>query len=220
MKRRPAPTEPARILVEGARLLGLTVPSDAVSKMTHHMELVKAWNKRLNLTALSSLRDMAVLHCLDSLTVLRVLPAGDLRVIDIGTGAGFPGLALRIARPSLQLTLLDRDAKKTVFLKHAAHELGLTGIRFLNLRLQDLLADPPTFDVVISRAFSSDKSVLDSFHALLPGGGHMIRMAGPASLLEDLRLDHFEEACRWEGSLPFSDSFRRVILYEKMILRQ
>lgn len=216
MKPRPTKTDPARILIDGANRLGLTLLDQTASKMMHHMALVKDWNKRTNLTALSNPRDMAVFHFLDSVSVFTVLPQGDLRVLDVGTGAGFPGLVLRIVKPSLRLTLLDRDARKIVFLKHAAHELDLTGIQFLNLRLETLLNRPPIFDIVISRAFSSDVSVMDSFHVLLPEGGHVIRMAGPASLHEDLTLDHFVKARQWEGILPFSDSFRRVILYRKI----
>jgi 16S rRNA (guanine527-N7)-methyltransferase len=215
MKPLPRQTEPARIIVEGAKQLGLTLTDDALSKMLWHMRLIGEWNKRVNLTALADFSEMAVLHFLDSLTVFKVLPKRDLRMLDVGTGAGFPGLVLHTVDASLKLTLLDRNTKKIVFLKHAARELDLPGIDFLNKRLEDLLDCPVTFDLVISRAFASDLSVLDSFHKLLPDKGYMIRMAGPASLDEDSDLDHFIQLAVWEGLLPFSKSFRRVILYTK-----
>jgi 16S rRNA (guanine527-N7)-methyltransferase len=211
----PRPSDPTAIILQGAERLGLGVNKSAVSKMVRHMYLIRDWNKRVNLTAITDVLDMAVLHYLDSLTVFKVLPRRDLRILDVGTGAGFPGLVLRAAESSLKLTLLDRDIKKIVFLKHAAREMDLSGIDFLNVRLEDLFYQPPTFDLVISRAFSSDLSVLDEFHKLLSGAGYMIRMAGPASLEEDLRMDHFVKSDIWEGELPFSDTFRRVILYRR-----
>jgi 16S rRNA (guanine527-N7)-methyltransferase len=215
MKARLGSPDPALIIAEGAKQLGLTVTNEAVSKMMRHMRLIKEWNKKVNLTALTDFADMAVRHFLDSLTVFKVLPRRDMRILDVGTGAGFPGLVLRTVDPSLKLTLLDRDTKKIVFLKHVAHELDLPGIDFLNIRLQDLFNRPPLFDLVISRAFSSETPILDEFHRLLPNTGYMIRMAGPASLDERLRFDHFTESSIWEGELHFSDCFRRVILYTK-----
>lgn len=215
MKPRRGRPDPALIISEGAKQLGLTVRDDTVSKMVRHLRLVAEWNKKVNLTALTDFAEMAVLHFLDSLTVFKILPPRDLRMLDVGTGAGFPGLVLRTVEPALRLTLLDRDTKKIVFLKHVARKLGLSGVDFLNTRLEDLLNSQSTFDLVISRAFSSDPSVLDGFHQLVPDAGYMIRMAGPASLEEDLRLDHFTQSAIWEGLLPFSESFRRVILYTR-----
>jgi 16S rRNA (guanine527-N7)-methyltransferase len=215
MKPLPKPSNPAIIISEGAKRLGLIVNDDAVAKMLLHMRLIREWNRKVNLTALTDVSEMAVLHFLDSLTVFKVLPRKDLRILDVGTGAGFPGFVLRTVEPSLKLTLLDRDTKKIVFLKLAARELDLLGIDFLNKRLEDLFDRPSAFDLVISRAFSSDLSVLVGFHRLLPEAGYMIRMAGPSSLDEDLQLDHFMLSDMWEGKLPFSDSFRRVILYRK-----
>lgn len=211
-------TDPGRIIVEGAKQLGITVTDDAISKMLRHMRLIKEWNRRVNLTAVTDFSEMAVLHFLDSLTVFKVLPRRDLRMLDVGTGAGFPGLVLRALNASLRLTLLDRDIKKIVFLKHTARELDLPGIDFLNMRVENLFDRQLTFDLVISRAFASDLSVLDNFHKLLPDVGYMIRMAGPASLGEDLELDHFTQSAIWQGHLPFSDNFRRVILYTKKSL--
>jgi len=187
----------------------------SVPKLVRHLELIREWNRKINLTALRDLRDMAVYHVLDSLTVFKVLFFSKIRMLDIGTGGGFPGLVLRIVDNDLNITLLDRDTKKIVFLKYAAHELGLERIRFLNFRIADLIHSPVLFDVVISRAFSSDVDVLGSLHQLLSTGGYLIRMAGPAPLHADFFPEHFVEWDRWEGHLPFSDSFRRVILYKK-----
>jgi 16S rRNA (guanine527-N7)-methyltransferase len=136
----------------------------------------------------------------------------------VGTGAGFPGLILKIVEDSFDVTLLDRDPKKIVFLKYVANALGLHGIRFRNTPLQRITEnpDPPTFDLLVSRAFASDPALLDSLHILLRQSGMLVRMAGPASLKEPFRFKNFECVNHWEGNLPFSSNFRLVSLYRKV----
>jgi 16S rRNA (guanine527-N7)-methyltransferase len=218
IRRCPSP-DPADIISQGARSLGIELTPDAVSKMMRHMGLLLEWGKKVNLTALREPLHMAVLHFLDSVTVFKVLPRGlRLSVMDVGTGAGFPGLILKIVEESFDVTLLDRDPKKIVFLKYVANALDLHGIRFLNTPLQRITEnpDPPTFDLLVSRAFASDPALLDSLHILLRPRGMLVRMAGPASLKEAFRFSNFECVNHWEGNLPFSSSFRLVTLYRKI----
>jgi len=187
--------------------------------MVRHMELILQWRSTLNLTSLKDPSDMAVFHYLDSLTVLKVLGLlSGFRLLDVGSGAGFPGMVLGMADDSLRISLLDRDPKKIVFLKHAARHVGLHGVVFLNVSLSDLFrqSHPPFFDAVVSRAFSSDETLLDSLHHIVGEGGFLVRMAGPASTGEAFHLAHFRQTRAWEGVLPFSSAFRRVILYAKI----
>jgi 16S rRNA (guanine527-N7)-methyltransferase len=212
------PSDPREILVLGSGLLGISLSNEAVERMLLHMRLLREWNFRVDLTSLTDPCDMAVLHFLDSLTLFNVIP--DLCrtcILDIGTGGGFPGLVLRSVADSLQLILLDRNPAKIVFLKVAAKEMGLTGIRFLNSAVGSLLQEPAQVlcDVVVSRAFSSDAPFMDKFHVLLRPGGLLARMTGPSSRDESFSLEHFEVADMWEGILPFSTRFRRVVLYKK-----
>jgi 16S rRNA (guanine527-N7)-methyltransferase len=212
-------TDPREVLISGSRELGISVRTDAADKMMHYMALLREWNSRVNLTAITYPLEIAVLHFLDSLTVFKVIPLqSGLRILDVGTGAGFPGMVLHIVDESVELTVLDRDTKKIVFLKHLANELGLKRITFLNLPLAQFLsrcADSP-YDVVVSRAFSSDSSLLDGFHVALHRNGHLVRMTGPAGKRGDLSLDHFLVSSAWEGTLPFSVKFRRVVLYQRL----
>lgn len=219
MIQRFPPHDPADIISQGARALGIELTPDAVSKMMRHMALLMEWGEKINLTALRDPLHMAVLHFLDSVTVFKVIPRGvRLSVLDVGTGAGFPGLILKIVEESLDVTLLDRDPKKIVFLKYVANALGLHGIRFLNTPLQRIMenADRPTFDLLVSRAFASDPALLDGLHILLKPRGMLVHMAGPSSLKEPFHFENFKCANHWEGNLPFSSSFRLVSLYRKI----
>jgi 16S rRNA (guanine527-N7)-methyltransferase len=213
------PSDPAEIIRQGSRLLEIPVTNEAVSRMMRHMELLMEWGSRVNLTALRDPRDIAVFHFLDSLTVFKVVPQGiALRVLDVGSGAGFPGIVMRSAEESINLSVVDRNPKKIVFLKHVARELNLSGVRFLNSLVQDFMDNslPEQFDVVVSRAFASDPHLMDTLHHLLAPGGSLVRMAGPASVGKEFPLHHFRESFRWEGSLPFSDRLRSVFRYTKI----
>src|SRR3990172_8233880 len=134
------PPDPVEIIRQGSRLLEIPVTNEAVSKMMRHMELLMEWGSRVNLTALNNPRDIAVFHFLDSLTVFKVVPRGiALRVLDVGSGAGFPGIVMRSADESINLSVVDLNPKKVVFLKHVARELNLSGVRFLNSLVQDFM---------------------------------------------------------------------------------
>ncbi len=206
------------ILAEGSSQLGVTMPEGCTSNLIRYLELVLEWGEKTNLTSVRDPMQISVLHFLDSLTVFKVLlhHAG-LRVIDVGTGAGFPGMVLKIVDTSLDVTLLDRDPRKIVFLKHVAHELNLTGVSFFNAPLNVLFrADKPLgFDIAVSRAVSSDPRFLDSLHLLLNPSGSLIRMAGPRSDSGKLALKNFALTEMWEGFLPFIKKYRRVCLYSR-----
>ncbi|MGO9570255.1 MAG: 16S rRNA (guanine(527)-N(7))-methyltransferase RsmG [Desulfomonilaceae bacterium] len=214
------PSDPAEIIRQGSRLLEIPITDEAISKMRRHMELLMEWSSRVNLTALSDPRDVAIFHFLDSLTVFKVVPQClPLRVLDVGSGAGFPGIVMRTAEESIDLSVLDRNPKKIVFLKHVARELKLTGVRFLNSPLQHIMdnASLGHFDVVVSRAFASDPHLMDTLHHLLAPSGSLVRMAGPASARKAFPLHNFREVFRWDGTLPFSESHRSVFRYTKIV---
>jgi 16S rRNA (guanine527-N7)-methyltransferase len=219
MKSPTPPCDPRELLVAGCNALEIPVRDDAIDHMMRHMQLVREWNAKLNLTTITDPIRMAILHFLDSLSALKVIPTfPGLRIMDVGAGGGFPGMVLCAVEPSWHLTVLDRDPKKIVFLKHVARELSLGRVVFLNSTLDRILKarDPDLVqDVVVSRAFSSDRLVLDSLFPLLRPHGNLVRMTGPATLEDDLDLPHFRVSSTWQGALPFSDTFRRVVLYER-----
>jgi 16S rRNA (guanine527-N7)-methyltransferase len=209
------PLDPYELIIQGCRILDIPVQDSAARKMIHHMGLIKSWGTKVNLTAIEDPSAMAILHFLDSLTVFKVLPLfSQLSILDIGSGAGFPGLVLRTADETLQVTLLDRDPKKIVFLKHAARALKLTRVNFVNTSLKNLLANPSgrQFEHIVSRGFSSNITLLDGLHSLLAPKGCLITMTGPSS--EKPALDNFRLTKSWEGILPFSNRFRKVSLHQ------
>ncbi|MBI5570006.1 MAG: 16S rRNA (guanine(527)-N(7))-methyltransferase RsmG [Desulfomonile tiedjei] len=190
----------------------------AVAKIVRHMELLVEWNDRVNLTALRNLREIAVYHFLDSLTVFKVIRRNaGLRVLDIGSGAGFPGAVLAAVDDSLRMTFLDRDPKKIVFLKILIRALNTRAASFINESIDSFISRSlkKPFDLLVSRAFSSDPGMIDAFHPLVESGGLLVYMGGPSVLAQELSLHHFEARTSWEGILPFSDRFRKVILYSR-----
>jgi 16S rRNA (guanine527-N7)-methyltransferase len=212
-------TEAFLILTEGARLLGLSLQDEQIARMVTHLQMLVRWQERVNLTSIQGIHDLATLHFLDSLTVFKVITIGEqCRVLDIGTGAGFPGVVMKLVDESMGLTLLDRDPKKIVFLKNLCRELRLEAVKFLNFTLEILLDDPPgdPFDLVISRALLSDSTRLDSLQPLVARGGSLIRMAGPSLRETDMILGNFRESASWEGELPGTRILRRVIRYARI----
>ena len=215
MTRQPPPLDPYELIIQGCRILSIPIPDSAAKRMILHMDLLKTWGTKINLTAIKQPREMAILHFLDSLTVFKVIPSGSgWHILDIGSGGGFPGLVLGTADETLHVTLLDRDPKKIVFLKHAVRALNLTRIDFINMPLKNLLVNPSKgqFDCVVSRGFSSSITVMDGLHSLLAPKGSLIIMTGSSS--EKLALRNFRLTLVWEGVLPFSNRFRKVSLHQ------
>ena len=143
------------VIVEGARSLGLTVQSGQADQFAAHALILKEWNQKINLTAIASPMDMAVKHFLDSIIASRFIKP-DSRLLDVGSGAGFPGIPLKVMIPSLNVTLVDATRKKVSFLNHVIRQLHLSGITAIHSRIEDLQQEwEGRFDVIACRAFSS-----------------------------------------------------------------
>jgi 16S rRNA (guanine527-N7)-methyltransferase len=144
-------------LLKGAHDLGLDLSPAQLRLFQTYAQELAAWNERLSLTAITSPEEVEVKHFLDSLTCLQALPPGFVcrRVLDVGSGAGFPGLPLKIQNPTLQMTLLETTIKKAAFLRHVVGLLGLAGVEVLAERAETLGQDPAhreTYDLVVARA--------------------------------------------------------------------
>ena len=151
---------------------------DARARLSRYLDLLAKWNRVHNLTAIRDRAQMESLHVHDALAVLPFLPdAPALRVLDVGSGGGIPGIPLAIARPHWRVTLVDSNRKKVAFLTQAVIELQLSSVRAVASRVEDLRAED-SYDVVISRAFSD----LRTFAALaghqLARGGMLVAMKG------------------------------------------
>ncbi len=139
-------------LAHGLDALHLPLADGVEKKLLDFVALIRKWNRVYNLTAVREPEKMLTHHVLDSVAVAPHLVGS--RLLDVGSGAGLPGIPLAIALPHLQVTLLDSNQKKSAFQRQAAIELALTNVEVVNARVQAWAAPQP-FDVVISRAFSS-----------------------------------------------------------------
>jgi 16S rRNA (guanine527-N7)-methyltransferase len=147
----------------------------AVEKFVAFLRLLEKWNRATNLTAVRDPLEMVTRHILDSLAVVPFLTRGSL--LDVGTGAGLPGLPIAIASPGLDVTLLDSNAKKLRFVRQAVAELGLDNVQVVQARMQEYQPGR-SFDMVISRAVASlDELYRQSVHLMRPGG-RMLFMKG------------------------------------------
>jgi 16S rRNA (guanine527-N7)-methyltransferase len=183
---------------------------------THAIELIK-WTQKINLTTITNPIEVASNHFLDSLVPARFIPPG-ARMLDIGSGGGFPGIPLKVLLPKLSVTLIDASRKKVSFLKHVIRTLKLDNIEALHIRAEDLAKHPSyinRFDAIISRALSSLDSFVNLALPLLADEGVIIAMKGEVDKteLDDLRHNVLEKI-NAAGSLDrqFTISLKRYIL--------
>ena len=203
----------SRKLESGLDALGVAVSTSARSSLLEYCELLIKWNKTFNLTSVDDPEQMISLHLLDSLAVLPFLPGG--RVLDVGTGAGLPGIPLAIARPEQKFVLLDSNGKKTRFLVQASGQLGLENVEVVNQRVE-LYQAHELFDVIISRAFSSLGQFLSACNHLLSPGGQFLAMKGklPEDELHDLP-DGFQLESSVELKIPGLEAERRLLMLRR-----
>jgi len=169
---------PLQVLIEGVRSLGIALSPDQVDQFQHYASELIDWNRRVNLTAITERTEIVRKHFLDSLTVLAVidLPVKS-RLIDVGSGAGFPGLPLRIARPDLRLTLLEATRKKCDFLNHVLSRLALEGVRIVHARAEEAGRDPAhreQYDVAIARSVAGMNVLAEYLLPLVRVGGWVV----------------------------------------------
>jgi len=150
----PTAAQLAREIAEGAAALHLPLAQAQCATLAAYLALLAKWNRAYNLTAIREPARMVTHHVLDSLAVLAHLPEHKaLRVLDVGSGGGLPGIPLAVARPDWHVTLVDPVHKKAAFLAQAAIELALANVTTQAKRVEDLPGDA-SYDVVISRAFA------------------------------------------------------------------
>ena len=155
---------------------GLSAEADR--KLSAYLDLLAKWNRTYNLTALRERSQMITHHVHDALAVLPFLPGNErLRVLDVGTGGGIPGVPIAIARPDWRLVLLDASQKKIAFVTQAAIELALRNVRAVASRVEEFAADAP-FDVVISRAFSELRTFAELASRHVAHDGMLVAMKG------------------------------------------
>ena len=170
-------------LHNGLEVLNISIEDHKITQLLAFVQLLEKWNKAYNLTAIRNKAAMIGLHLLDSLAVAPYIQGP--RIIDIGTGAGLPGIPLAIYYPELQFTLLDSNAKKTRFVQQAILELGLKNVTVSHTRVEQYEPEQ-NFDTVITRAFASLPDILKLTSHLLSEQGILLAMKGQATDIPEL----------------------------------
>lgn len=151
----------------------------------YYLELLAQWNKVFNLTSIRDPKEMVLLHILDSLSIHPYLHG--TQIIDIGTGAGFPGIPLALLYPAKKFVLMDSNSKKTRFLIQAACELRLSNVEIIHSRCEDFYPNQ-LFDSILSRAFASLRVMLETTQHVVSKNGRFLAMKGvyPAQEIQDI----------------------------------
>ncbi len=168
-------------LTSGCIALGLAVPPEAIDRLLDYIALLTKWNQAYNLTAVRDPDEMVTRHLLDSLAVAPHLTGQ--RIIDVGTGAGLPGIPLAILFPERHFVLLDSNGKKTRFLVQAKASLGLDNVTVVHSRVEEYRPEEP-FDTVIARAFAALTDILSLCRHLIANEGAVLAMKGDAAEAE------------------------------------
>lgn len=170
----------SRSLADGADQLGLDLDHQQIEQLLEYVRLIVRWNRVYNLTAVRDPEDMITQHLLDSLALVgplrRHTGGASTELLDVGSGAGLPGLVLAIACPEVVVSSVDAVAKKAGFMRQAAAELGLQSFTALHARVETL--EPRPWDVIVSRAFGSLVEFTDLTDPLLSLTGTWIAMKG------------------------------------------
>ena len=217
------------LLEQGLPALGLEPPAGAVERLDRYAQLLLEKNQVMNLTAITEPEQVARLHMLDCAALLNVCPLEGRRLLDVGTGAGFPGMVLKILVPSLDVTLLDSLNKRLDWLAETCGALGLHGVRTVHARAEEKSHDPAfreQFDAVTSRAVAELRTLCELCLPYVQVGGVFLAMksvdsdgelsaAGPAMEALGGRL---EAASEYE--IPGTEVRHRVVIIKKFAQTQ
>ncbi|APS57565.1 16S rRNA (guanine(527)-N(7))-methyltransferase RsmG [Piscirickettsia salmonis] len=196
-------------LIQGINQLNLSLGDDQVNLLIDYVQLLNKWNKTYNLTAIRDINEMISVHLLDSLAVAPYLQGYD--ILDVGTGAGLPGIPLAICFPEYNFTLLDSNGKKTRFVQQAVLTLGLKNINVVQSRIEHFVSQDK-FTTIISRAFAAIDDMLKGAAHLCRHQGEFLAMKGidPEKEWQAVAADyHLLETIKL--SVPFIDGDRHLV---------
>ena len=204
--------------------LGINLSEIQLKQFYNYMNLLIEWNKKINLTAITEPDEIILKHFVDSLTISRYISDGT-KVVDVGTGAGFPGIPLKIVRQDVDITLLDSLQKRINFLDEVINELNLEKITTIHSRVEDFGKNKKyreEFDIATSRAVANLSTLSEYLLPLVKVGGKVISMKG--SLIQE-ELENSKNAIKILGGkiekvdefdLPNSDISRNIVLIDKI----
>jgi len=199
------------LLVEGLHRMSLNLSDQMIDQLMAYLNLIEKWNRVYNLTAIRERDEMIKLHFLDSLSILNHVEME--HVLDVGSGAGFPGIVLAISKPELKVTVMDSVNKKTTFMQQVKSELSLTNLNVVNARVEDY---QPTilFDGVITRAFSSIQNMLLMTQHTLQKNGAWLAMKSK-DVKEELEALDQNQYTLIPLEVPFINAERYLVKLKK-----
>jgi 16S rRNA (guanine527-N7)-methyltransferase len=205
--------KPDELLKDGILELGFAPSKEQINAFMTYLSELKRWNKAYNLTGLKKDEDIIIKHFFDSLLYLKAIPEGEIRIADVGSGAGFPGIPVKIIRPEIEMFLIEPSRKKSAFLRHIIRQLGLEKIGVIEkgiegIKLNHELSFP--VDIAVTRALFSIRDFIKKATPIVKEGGILILNKGPKvqkelKLLKDIKY----EISTLE--LPMSDIKRHIV---------
>jgi 16S rRNA (guanine527-N7)-methyltransferase len=186
----------------------LTADDQQVAQIQQYIELLLRWNDKMNLTAIRDPLEILYRHFCESMFGTVVIPVEKCRLADVGSGGGFPGIPIKILRPEMDLILIESNLKKATFLTEVVRELGLTGVRVLVSRYEELSEEVAPLDVACARAVGEFASFLDWASAPSLGVQKVALWIGSQDAESVRRLGGWE----WSEPAPIPHSLRRFIL--------
>lgn len=210
---------PRELLITGAEELGIALTVEQVNSLFIFLAELKKWNARINLTAIKGERDTVIKHVLDSLShVQGFIPAPGLRLLDMGSGAGFPAIPIKIAYPGIAVTLVESVKKKVSFLRHVIRTLQLSDAEVLDIRIEELPASRHgSYDVVTARALADMNLALATSITFLKAGGLTVLSRGPEESITEQELTGAGVILnkKIELTLPHSNYKRAIWVFKK-----
>ena len=211
-------------LEEKLKLIDINISEIEIENFKIYMELLLEWNEKINLTAITNEDDMILKHFIDSLTIKKYMSENE-KIIDIGTGAGFPGIPLAIMNKNNEITLMDSLNKRIVFLNDVIDKLKLTNVKAIHSRAEELARNKTyreKYDVAVSRAVANLSTLVEYMLPFVSVGGKCICMKGP-NIEEELK--NAKNAIKELGGeiikienfkLPESDNERNIVIIKKI----
>jgi len=199
------------LLIEGLQRMDLKLSDQVIDQLMTYLNLVEKWNRVYNLTAIRERDEMIKLHFLDSLSILNHVQVKN--ILDVGSGAGFPGIVLAITKPELKVTVMDSVNKKTTFMQQVKSELALANLDVVNSRVEDY--QPITlFEAVTSRAFSNLKNMMSLTQHTLQKEGVWLAMKSK-DVREELEAFEKNQYTLIPLAVPFINAERYLVILKK-----
>ncbi len=211
--------EPAPLKIGDRQICDALAPfaisptGDQVARIRVYMELLLKWNRSVSLTSITDPLEIVARHFGESMFASELLPVENCRLADVGTGAGFPGLALKIACPSLHVTLIESNKKKCAFLSEVVRTLGFSGVEIRPERFEEIRPEKVLADLIACRAVGEFKQLLRWSANALVHRGHLLLWVGAEDSTRIARTSGWT----WQPAVRIPDSQRRFILIGRPI---